>query len=93
MWSHLKVCKKFPFVVDKKQQIFVLEPNKAGDESGDRSVGNFKAICYDYDECRQTLVKMIIIDELPFNFIEGKRFRLFLGPCSLDLTFLLVSLL
>jgi hypothetical protein len=77
MWSHLKVCKKFSFVVDKKQKILILEPNKAGGESGDRSVGTLKAIGYDYDECTQALVKMVIIDKLPFNFMEGKRFRLF----------------
>jgi hypothetical protein len=77
MWSHLKVCKKFSFVVDKKQKFLILEPNKAGGESGDRSVGTLKAIGYDYDECTQALVKMVIIDKLPFNFMEGKRFRLF----------------
>ena len=77
MWSHLKVYKKFPFVVDKKQKLLVLEPNKAGGESGDRSVGTLKAIGYDYDKCRHALVKMVIIDELPFNFVEGKGFRLF----------------
>jgi hypothetical protein len=55
----------------------VLEPNKAGAELGDRSVGTLKAISYDYDECRQSLVKMVIIDELPFNFMESKGFRLF----------------
>jgi hypothetical protein len=77
MWSHLKVCKKFPCVVDKKQKKLVLEPNKAEGESGDRCVGTFKAIGYDYDECRQALVKMVIIDELPFNFVEGKGFRIF----------------
>ena len=36
-----------------------------------------KAIGYDYDECRQTLVKMVIIDKLPSNFVEGKGFKLF----------------
>ena len=55
----------------------VLEPNKAGGESGDRSVGTLKAIGYDYDECRKTLVKMVIIDKLPFNFVESKGLRLF----------------
>jgi hypothetical protein len=40
-------------------------------------VGTLKAIGYDYDECRKALVKMVIIDELPFNFMEGKGFRLF----------------
>ena len=64
-------------MVDKKQNFLILEPNKAGGESGDRSVGTLKAIGYDYDECRQALVKMVIIDELPFNFVEGKGFRLF----------------
>ena len=77
MWSHLKVCKKFPFVVNKKQNFLVLESTKVGGESGDWSVGTFKAIGYDYDECRQALVKIVIIDELPFNFMESKGFRLF----------------
>ena len=40
-------------------------------------MGTLKAIGYDYDECTQALVKMVIIDKLPFNFMEGKRFRLF----------------
>jgi len=40
-------------------------------------VGTLKAIGYDYDECRQALVKMVIIYELPFNFMKGKGFRLF----------------
>ena len=77
MWSHLKVCKKFSFVVDKKQKNLVLEPNKVGGESGDQSMGTLKAIGYDYDECRKALVKVVIINELPFNFVEGKRFKLF----------------
>ena len=77
MWSHLKVCKKLSFVVDKEQKNFVLEPNKVGGELGDRSVETLKATGYDYDEYRKALVKMVIIDELPFNFVEGKRFRLF----------------
>ena len=77
VWSHLKVCKKFPFVVDKKQNILVLEPNKVWGELGDRSVGTLKVIGYDYDECRKILVKMVIIDELPFNFVEGRGFKLF----------------
>jgi hypothetical protein len=30
MWSHLKVCKKISFGVDKKQKVLVLEPKKKG---------------------------------------------------------------
>jgi len=55
----------------------VLEPKKEDSELGDQSVGTLKAIGYNYNECRQALVKMVIIDELPFNFVEGKGFRLF----------------
>jgi len=64
-------------VVDKKQKNLVLEPKKKDSELGDQSVGTLKAIGYNYNECRQALVKMVIMDELPFNFVEGKGFRLF----------------
>ena len=31
------------------------------------------------DACRKALVKMVIIDELPFSFVENKGFRHFCG--------------
>jgi len=71
------VCKKFLFVIDKKQKVLVLEPKIENDELGDQNVGTHKAIGYNYDECRQALAKMVIIDELPFNFMEGQGFKLF----------------
>ncbi|XP_034921578.1 zinc finger BED domain-containing protein RICESLEEPER 2-like [Populus alba] len=77
MWSHLKVCKKFPFVVDKKQKVLVLEPKIEKGELREQNVGSLMAIGYNYDECRQALAKMVIIDELPFNFVEGRGFKLF----------------
>ena len=40
-------------------------------------MGSLKVIGYNYDECRQALLKMVIIDELPFNFVEGRGFKLF----------------
>jgi hypothetical protein len=55
----------------------VLELKKEEGELGDRKVGTLKAIGYNYDECRQALVKMVIIDELPFNFVESRGLRLF----------------
>jgi hypothetical protein len=59
-------------MVDKKQKNLVLESKKEKGESGDRNVGTLKVISYNYDECRQALVQMVIIDELPFNFMKGK---------------------
>jgi len=72
MWSHLIVCKKFPFMVDMKQKVLVLESKKKKGESRDQNMRTLKAICYNYDECRQTLAKMVIFNELLFNFIEGQ---------------------
>ena len=78
MCSHLKVCKKFPFVVDKKQKLLVLEPKKDSDESEDKNMGTLKAIGFNHEECRLALAQMIIIDELPFKFVEGRGFKSFL---------------
>jgi hypothetical protein len=64
-------------VVDKKQTFLVLEPKKEKGELGDQNEGTLKEIGYSYDECRQVLVKMVIINEFPFNFMEGKGFILF----------------
>ena len=33
-------------------------------------MGTLKAIGYNHEECRLALAKIIIIDELPFNFVE-----------------------
>jgi len=63
-------------VVDKKQKVLVLEPKIEKGELGEQNVGNLKAIGYNYDEYRQALAKMVIIDELHFNFVEGRRFKL-----------------
>uniref|UniRef100_A0A6N2L0Z0 Uncharacterized protein n=1 Tax=Salix viminalis TaxID=40686 RepID=A0A6N2L0Z0_SALVM len=57
-------------ICDKKQKVFVLEPKKEKDESEDQNMSTLKAIGYNYDQCRQTPLKIVIIDELPFNFVE-----------------------
>jgi len=79
MWSHLGVCKKFPFVIDRKQKTLVLEPRPIikGGNNGEESLLTIKAVGYSYEECRKTLGKMIILDELPFNFVENQRFKSF----------------
>ena len=44
MLSHLKICKKIPFVFDKKQKLLVLKPKKESDESEAKNMGTLKAI-------------------------------------------------
>ena len=43
--------------------------------SGEKTVSIHK---YDAEEIRQGLVKMIIMDELPFKFVEGLGFKIFM---------------
>lgn len=43
MWSHLGVCKKFPFVIDLKQKTLVLEP-KPKIEGGDNVEENLVTV-------------------------------------------------
>jgi len=62
---------------DKKQKKLVLKPKKEEGELRYQNMGTLKAIGYNYDEYRQALIKIAIIDELPFNFMESKGFRLF----------------
>jgi len=37
-----------------------------------------KAMGYSYEKCRKALGKMIILDELPFNFVETKDLNHFI---------------
>jgi hypothetical protein len=80
-------------VVNRKQKVLVLEPEKEKGESGDRNVGTLKAISHNYDEWKQTLVLMVIIDECLLIQWRVRGLNYFLGPYNLDLTFLLISLL
>ena len=73
MWSHLGVCQKFSFVIDHKQKNkgFEPKPKIKRDDKGEENLENIKVASYNYDECRKALVKMIILDELSFNFIDN----------------------
>ena len=50
MWSHLGVCKKFPFIIDRKQKTLVLEPKPKieGGDNGEENLVTVKAMGYNY---------------------------------------------
>jgi len=54
-----------------------LQPLKKDDEKGTSST--LAAIHFDVEECRKALAWMIIVDELPFKFVEGEEFRYFVS--------------
>ncbi|WOG87948.1 hypothetical protein DCAR_0207181 [Daucus carota subsp. sativus] len=70
--KHLKSCKKLPLSGESKQT-----------QSSLHSVGGneciFKKRHFDQKTSRHKLAAMIIIDELPFRFVEGEGFKDFMN--------------
>ncbi|KAH1120986.1 hypothetical protein J1N35_004146 [Gossypium stocksii] len=72
---HIGSCKKNPSnVVDTSQGQLVL-PRK-GVEGGEGHLSTWR---FDQEACRKGLAKMIVIDELPFKFVESEGFKKFMS--------------
>ena len=54
-----------------------LQPLKKEDGKGTSSTR--VTVHFDVDECSRALARMIIVDELPFKFVEGKEFCYFMS--------------
>lgn len=39
----------------------------------------FTVVAFDIEACRQAFARTIIVDELPFKFVEGEGFRYFIS--------------
>ena len=78
LWKHLKnQCKKYPYKEEEKgQTILTLQPSHGG-----KCGSNFVTTFFSQQACREACAKMLIIDELPFKFIENEGFRHF---CSVS---------
>ncbi|KAK3212504.1 hypothetical protein Dsin_017210 [Dipteronia sinensis] len=71
MNTHIdKRCKKYR-PVDPTQKVLVKQPSISGFGS---SLGVSK---FDQLRCRRALAEMLILDELPFRFVENRGFRRF----------------
>lgn len=72
--------KKSYFVIHQnKKKTLVLEPKPkiVGSDKGEEDMVTIKVVSYNYDECRKALEKIIILDELPFNFVNNHGFKSF----------------
>ena len=69
LWRHLEKCGKYPYNKYGKQQL--LSFSLMSQEQG--SVSNWK---FDQELCRKELAMMIIVDELPLNFVEKEGFKI-----------------
>lgn len=71
--THLKKCKKNPHNMETSQaKIGFQQISK--DQGSETTINIWK---FDQELSRKTLAKMIIVDELPFSFVEGEGFRYF----------------
>lgn len=70
LWNHVRnQCKRSPLRIDKKQKLLAFE-KKDGE-------GNLLAIAFSKDAVRNACTRMIVLDELPFKFVEGVGFQYF----------------
>ncbi|XP_059627280.1 zinc finger BED domain-containing protein RICESLEEPER 2-like [Cornus florida] len=70
--NHISRCQQYPFNVNKKQKLISFQSTTEGE-------GVMVSWKFDQELCRQALTKMIIIDELPFKFVEREGFCYFLS--------------
>ncbi|KAG7582739.1 HAT C-terminal dimerization domain [Arabidopsis suecica] len=70
MNTHMKKCKAYLDHVESDSQNVLVS-------SGGRTSGAGMIKPFDQNVCRQATVKMIIIDELPFSFVENDGFKHF----------------
>ncbi|XP_077237332.1 zinc finger BED domain-containing protein RICESLEEPER 1-like [Tasmannia lanceolata] len=73
LWKHFRNCPKYPNFQDKRQKL-LSSYQSVSQEGGDSSLVAWK---FDQELCREALTRMIIIDELPFRFVEREGFRYF----------------
>ncbi|KAF7137434.1 hypothetical protein RHSIM_Rhsim07G0172000 [Rhododendron simsii] len=59
----------------KRQKTLAFEPVNGG---GIGTVPKLTAVSFSVEACRKALAEMIILDELPFRFVEGQDFKRFL---------------
>lgn len=72
--AHLRSCQKNTYRVEDKKQKLLSFSKKSGDEECSNSL---VAVSWTKDGARQYLAKYIILDELPFRYVEGEGFKQF----------------
>ncbi|CAL5331346.1 unnamed protein product [Camellia sinensis] len=72
--SHLTSCRKYPHrdVDNNGQQTLSFQSKKDGDEGI-----NLVTMSFSVEAARRALAEMIVLDELPFRFVEGEGFKRF----------------
>ncbi|KAK8617078.1 hypothetical protein V6N13_117046 [Hibiscus sabdariffa] len=78
MKRHTARYKKIPFNLEKTQTILDFDSKtKCNADETIETVSVPKLWRFDQEKTRETLAKMVIVDELPFSFVESEGFRMF----------------
>ena len=76
--NHLERCKKYPANLDKRQKFIDFDTKTIVNEDGSvQTVSVPKCWQFDHDVSRKALARMVIVDELPFVYVEREGFREF----------------
>ncbi|XP_019196335.1 PREDICTED: zinc finger BED domain-containing protein RICESLEEPER 2-like [Ipomoea nil] len=78
--THMFNCLKNPHSKDTRQSLLTFQAVTNSDASP-ATVGELGTWVFNQEAIRKALVEMIIIDELPFRFVEGPGFRKFILVC------------
>ncbi|KAK9985471.1 hypothetical protein SO802_030422 [Lithocarpus litseifolius] len=74
MLQHIKMCKKWNFPCDDKQKSLSFQAKREGENGSNVLV----FANYSEERIRLALARMIIINELPFKFVERQGFQEFM---------------
>uniref|UniRef100_A0A803MKN7 BED-type domain-containing protein n=1 Tax=Chenopodium quinoa TaxID=63459 RepID=A0A803MKN7_CHEQI len=77
LWAHISRCRKYPLNTPKDLKQSLLSFKSAKVPSGSTSGLTYHK--FDAGSIRKALSFMVIVDELPFKFVEGIGFRHFCG--------------
>lgn len=88
MNTHMRTCLKFPGdTVDKGQNQINFLSSSTGEKEG--VISSWK---FDQAQSRKAIAKMIIVDKLPFSFVEKEGFKNFMRVTIPHFIFLLLEL-
>lgn len=75
---HMLNCLKNPHSKDVRQSLLTFQPVVSPSPETGVNVGVLTTWVFNQDAIRRALAEMILIDELPFRFVEGQGFRKFI---------------
>ncbi|XP_019200246.1 PREDICTED: zinc finger BED domain-containing protein RICESLEEPER 2-like [Ipomoea nil] len=76
--NHMVSCLKNPHSMETRQSLLTFQAVTSLTD-GQPTVGEIGTWVFNQESIRRALVEMIIIDELPFRFVEGIGFRRFIA--------------